>query len=92
LLDNFSDHVSFYPYDCSNGHTCKLQFDDLDQLCHEAFSNLSTFVFATDTSVISSKNMQAVLVAHFWRLGEQVLLSKAPAGRATALDTKLFAI
>jgi len=30
LLDNFPDHVSFYPYDCSNGHTRKLQFDALD--------------------------------------------------------------
>jgi len=24
LLDNFPDHVSFYPCDCSNGHTHKL--------------------------------------------------------------------
>jgi len=36
--------------------------------------------------------MQTVSVAHFWRLGEQVSSSKAPAGRATALDTELFAI
>jgi len=36
--------------------------------------------------------MQAVSVAHFWRLGEQVLSSKAPAGQATALDAELFAI
>jgi len=36
--------------------------------------------------------MQAVSVAHFWRLGAQVSLSKAPAGRATALDAELFAI
>jgi len=36
--------------------------------------------------------MQAVSVAYFWRLGEQVSSSKAPAGRATALDAELFAI
>jgi len=42
--------------------------------------------------MISSRNMQAVSVAHFWRLGEQVSSSKAPAGRATALDAELFAI
>jgi len=30
LLDNFFDHVSFHPCDCSNGHTRKLQFDALD--------------------------------------------------------------
>jgi len=36
--------------------------------------------------------MQAVAVAHFWRLGEQVSSSKAPIGRATALDAELFAI
>jgi len=36
--------------------------------------------------------MQAVSVAHFWRLGEQVLSFKAPVGQATALDTELFAI
>jgi len=36
--------------------------------------------------------MQAISVAHFWRLGEQVSSSKAPAGQATALDAELFAI
>ena len=36
--------------------------------------------------------MQAVSTAHFWRLGVQVLSSKAPAGQAIALDTELFAI
>jgi len=36
--------------------------------------------------------MQAVSVAHFWRLGEQMSSSKVPAGRATALDAELFAI
>jgi len=36
--------------------------------------------------------MQAVSVAYFWRLGEQVSSSKVPAGRATALDAELFAI
>ena len=30
LLNNFPDHVSFYPYDHSNGCTHKLQFDALD--------------------------------------------------------------
>jgi len=92
LLDNFSDHVSFYPCDCSNGCTHKLQFDALDQLCHKAFSDLSILVVATDASVIPPRNMQAVSVAYFWRLGEQVLSSKVPAGRATALDAELFAI
>jgi len=92
LLDNFPDHVSFYPCDCSNGHTRKLQFDALDRLCHEASSDPSTLVVATDASVIPSRNMQAVLVAHFWRLGEQMSSSKAPTGQATALDAELFAI
>jgi len=36
--------------------------------------------------------MQAVSVAHFWRLGEQVSSFKAFAERATALDAELFAI
>jgi len=92
LLDNFPDHVSFHPYDRFNGHTHKLQFDALDRLCHEAFSDPSTLVVITDASVISPRNMQAVLVAHFWRLGEQMSSFKAPAGRATALDAELFAI
>ena len=92
LLDNFPDHVSFHPCDCSNGHTRKLQFDTLDHLCHEASSDLSTLVVATDASVIPPRNMQAVSVAYFWRLGEQVSSSKAPAGRATALDAELFVI
>jgi len=36
--------------------------------------------------------MQAVLVAYFWRLGEQVSSSKMPAGQAIALNAELFAI
>ena len=65
LLDNFPDHVSFYLCDRSNGHTRKLQFDVLDRLCHEAFSDSSTLVVATDASVIPPRNMQTVSVAHF---------------------------
>jgi len=79
-------------YDRSNGRTRKLQFDALDRLCHEASSDPSTLVVATNASVIPPRNMQAVSVAHFWRLGEQVLLSKVLTGRATALDAELFAI
>jgi len=63
-----------------------------DQLCHEASSDPSTLVVVTDASVIPPRNMQAVSAAHFWRLGVQVLSSKAPARRATALDAELFAI
>jgi len=85
LLDNFPDHVSFHPCDRSNGRT-------LDRLCHEASADPSTLIVATDASVIPPRNMQAISVAHFWRLGEQVLLSKVLAGRATALDVELFAI
>jgi len=57
LLDNFPDHVSFHPCDHSNGHTRKLQFDTLDCLCHEASSDPSTLVVATDASVIPPRNM-----------------------------------
>ena len=92
LLDNFLDHVSFHPCDRSNGRTHKLQFDTLDRLCHEASSDPPTLVVATNASVIPPRNIQAVSVAHFWRLGEQVSSSKVPAGRATALDAELFAI
>jgi len=45
-----------------------------------AFSDLSTLVVATDASVIPPRNMQAVSVAYFWRLEEQVSSSKMPAG------------
>jgi len=92
LLDNFPDYVSFHPYDRFNRCTHKLQFNTLDRLYHEAFSNLSTLVVTTDASVIPPRNMQAVSVAHFWRLGEQMLLFKVPIEQATALDIELFAI
>ena len=36
--------------------------------------------------------MQAVSAAHIWNLGQQMSSSKAPAGRTTAPDAKLFAI
>ena len=62
LLDNFPDQVSFHPCDRSNGRTRKLQFDALDRLCHEASSDPSTLVVATDASVIPPRNMQAVSV------------------------------
>ena len=65
LLNNFPDHVSFHPCDRSNRCTRKLQFDALDQLCHEASSDPSILVVATDASVIPPRNMQAVSVAHF---------------------------
>ena len=65
LLDNFPDHVSFYPCDHSNGYTCKLQFNILDRLCHEAFSDLLTLVVTTDATVIPPRNMQAISVAYF---------------------------
>ena len=74
------------------GTLANSSFDALDRLCHEASSNPSTLVVATDASVIPPRNMQAVSVAHFWRLGEQVSSFKVPAGRATALDAELFAI
>ena len=92
LLNNFPDHISFHPCDRSNGHTRKLQFDALDWLCHKASSDPSTLVVTTDASVIPPRNMQAVSVAHFWRLEEQVLSFKAPTRQATALDAELFAI
>jgi len=62
-----------------------------DLLCL-ASSDLLTLVVATDASVIPPRNMQAVSVAHFWRLREQVSSSKVPAGWAIALDAELFAI
>jgi len=36
--------------------------------------------------------MQAVSAIHIWNLGQQVLFSKTPAGRTTALNAELFAI
>ena len=42
--------------------------------------------------VLYPRNMQAVSAAHFWRLGQQVSSSQAPAGWTTAFDNKLFVI
>jgi len=91
LLDNFSDHVLFYPCDRSKGSTIKAHFQALDCLHHEASTDPSTLIIVTDLSVISPRNMQAVSAAHFWRLGEQMLSSKAPVGYSAALDTALCA-
>ena len=92
LLDNFPDHVSFHPCDCSQESFCKAYLEALDHLCHRASSDFSTLVVVTNASVIPPRNMQAVSAMHFWRLGEQVLSSKAPVGRTIALDAELFAI
>ena len=92
LLDSFPNHISFYPCNCSSLRDCKTHLQSLDHLCLEASSSSSTLVVVTDASVILSRCMQAVSAAHIWNLGQQVLSFKAPAGRTTAPDAKLFAI
>ena len=46
----------------------------------------------TNTSAIPSRNMQAISTMYFWRLGYQMLFSKASVGKTTASDAELFAI
>ena len=64
----------------------------LDYLCFEASSSFSAFIIVTNTSAIPSSNMQTISVVYFWKLGYQMLSSKASAGRTTAPDVKLFTI
>ena len=92
VLDNFPDHISFHPCDHLQKSFHKAHLEALDHLCHRASSDSSTLVVVTDASVIPPRNMQAISAMHFWRLGEQVLLSKVSAGRTTALDTELFTV
>ena len=92
LLDSFPDRISFHPCNRSSLRDCKTHLQSLDQLCLEASSSPSTLVVVTDASVIPSRCIQAVSAAHIWNLGQQVSFSKAPAGRTTASDAKLFAI
>ena len=92
LLDNFLDHISFYPYNCSSFSNCKTHLQSLDYLCLEAFSSFSTFIVVTNASVISSRCMQAVSAAYIWNLGQQISSFKASASRTTTSDAELFAI
>jgi len=92
LLNSFSEHISFHLCNCSSLNNCNTHLESLDHLCLEASSSSSTLVVVTDASAIPPRNMQAVSVVHFWRLGYQMLSSKAPAGRTTAPNTKLFTI
>ena len=92
LLDSFPGHISFHSCNHSSLRDCKTHLQSLDCLCLEASFFPSTFVVVTDISVIPSRRMQAVFAVHLWNLGQQVLSSKAPAGRTTVLDAKLFAI
>ena len=71
---------------------CNTHLESLDRLCLEASSSSSTLVVVTDASAILPRNMQAISAVHFWRLGDQVSSSKAPAGQTTAPDAELFAI
>ena len=57
LLDNFSDCVSFHPCDHSKESFRTSHLRALDRLCHEAFSDPSTLIVATDASVIPPRNM-----------------------------------
>ena len=93
LLDSFPDRILFHPCNHSSLNNRNTHLESLDRLCLEASSSFSsTPIVVTDTSAISSRNMQAISAAHFWRLGHQVLSSKTPASRTTALDAELFAI
>ena len=92
LLDNFPDRISFHPCDHSKESFCRLHLEALDHLCQWTSTDPSTLVVITDASVIPPRNMQAVSAVYFLRLGEQVSSSKAPTGRTTTLDAKLFVI
>ena len=92
LLDSFPNRISFHSCNCSSPRDCKTHLQSLDYLCLKAFSSPSTFVVVTDASVIPSRHMQAVSATHIWNLGQQVSSSKAPAGRTTVPNVKLFAI
>jgi len=92
LLDSFPDCISFHPCNRSSLRDCKTHRQSLDRLCLETSFSSSTLVVVTDTSVIPFRRMQAVSAAHIWNLGQQVSSSKAPAGRTTAPNAKLFVI
>ena len=92
LLDSFPDCISFHPCNHSSSRDCNTYLQSLDHLCLKASSSSSTLIVVTNTSVIPSRHMQAVFAVHIWNLGQQVSSSKAPAGRTTASDAKLFAI
>ena len=84
--------MSFHPCNRSSLNDCNTHLESLDHFCLETSSSSSTLVVITDASAIPPRNMQAVSAAHIWNLGQQVLSSKAPAGRTTAPDAELFAI
>ena len=92
LLNSFPECISFYPCNCSSLNDHNAHLESLDCLCLETSSFSSTLVVVTDASAIPPRSIQAVSAAHFWRLGYQMLSSKASAGRTTASDAKLFAI
>jgi len=64
LLDNFSDHISFYPYNYSSFSSCKSYLKSLDHLCLKASFFFSTLIFITDISTISSRNIHVSGVVH----------------------------
>jgi len=83
LLNSFSDHIFFYPYNCSSLNDYIAHLKSLDYLCHKVVSSSFTFVVVTNTSAILLRNMQTLSAAYFWKLGYQVLFSKTLAGRIT---------
>ena len=92
LLDNFSDHIFFHYCNRLNLSGCKTYLQSLNYLYLKASSSFFTLVVVTDVSVISSRCIQAVSVTYIWSLGQQILFSKALAGKTTAFDTELFTI
>jgi len=64
LLDNFPDHISFYPCNCLSFSSCKFHLKSLDHLCLKAFFFFSTLIFVTDISATSFRNIYIISTAH----------------------------
>ena len=68
LLNNFSDCISFHPYNYSSFGGHKSHLESLDCLCLKTSSFSSTPIVVIDASAIPLRSMQTISAVYFWRL------------------------
>jgi len=90
VIDDFADHISFFPCNRSDPKERELYLSKLAYLCQNALEQPNSIVVVTDASIKPNKSLQAASIVYGWRKDIQVISSKAAFGNIT--DAELVAI
>ena len=92
IHDLWNNRITFHECDRTDDKAIARHVESLTELCARAALDTFQVICATDASVPTTNQWQAVAVAACW-VGEfQTASIKVPAGRVTSVDAELFAI